>query len=88
MGISRRVEVDQERVLLLLSKGRSPYAVSRKLCIPTSVCNDIAKGKERPYYICRGALEDKSDVKLCERCRRREVPEGFEKLCMICWKKG
>lgn len=88
MGITQHIPVDQKAIERLLKKGMKSYAIAQKLGIPSSVCYDIAKGKDRSYYINRGALENKKGVKLCERCKRRKIHEGFSKLCLICWKIG
>jgi len=88
MSTIQHISVDQKAIKRLLKKGMKPWAVSRRLGIPPSVCYDIAKGKDRHYYINRGALENKKGIKLCERCKRREIYPGFEKLCLICWKIG
>lgn len=88
MGLIPRIPIDQKAIKRLLQRGMKPYAISRKLGIPSSVCYDIAKGKDRHYYLNRGALENKNGIKLCERCKRRKIHEGFSKLCLICWKIG
>lgn len=88
MAITSRISVDQKAVKFLLNRGISAYAAGKRLRIPTSVCYAIAKGKNRPYYIPKGAFKDRAKKKLCERCGRREIYEGFSKLCLICWKIG
>lgn len=88
MGIIQHIPIDQKAIERLLKKGMKPYAISQKLGIPSSVCYDIAKGKDRHYYIPKGIPVNNTGKKLCERCKRREVHEGFSKLCLTCWKIG
>lgn len=88
----RRIQINQKKVKDLLAEGFKPYSAAKILKLPISVVEAISKGKPKPFYFPKEkrnyADRNGKKIKMCEKCGQIPVAEGFQKLCLRCWKEG
>jgi hypothetical protein len=82
-----KVKVDQELVKTMLLQGIKSYTIEKQIGVPRSVCDDIERGADRPFWL-KSVKSKKPKKGMCECCRTRPIYPGFIKLCHNCWKYG